>query len=915
MSFPPAVDSVLTNNVAAATVNAISLAVSSGQIASKEALRNAVYDTFLNYFSRLTRPEFVAVKYHDNDFKNPDVVNLNIANAEEVFNSISQEYISLIELLLSQEVLLINTSTDVVANLESVTAKLDAIENQIERRQFETKSKSVITLFDDFSTMAKLDFSVNNPAKIIPGFGAELPNKSDQNWASKVVDFKVTTQTGSVQSAKSDPVAPDHLPYKPRPYEGKRFDYPESARPEGGTWRIGVANSKIDIATPTLERGAIYTNMLSTPAWPTNTPILIKGTAATGASTTTSKTVYDITKVTSGVGSTVIATGSETVTRATGETAATGFKITAYQAADGTSVTVDSSSSPYYTAAPRTVQVTEPAPEREGDYIVDPSLSSKSIISEAERYDDRAPENVKDIDTGADKFANTITRTDFTYYETEPTEDQKLLSRLKVFDGNLDTFWEIEYTPFISSIDQAVFATTDYAGASIKATTDARSNVDSLTVTLEVKFDYAYTMNYITLDPFFFGDIRESSFIVEDIAIKSKESAEYETIPGFSSDFNNTLNFTANSQITIQQASRIDATSSSQFLGKGFWSLPAGTTVQYIRLRLKQSQAIANPFPLHNVQLLRKLSKSISESRSSSQGSQTATKKTDTSSSGSGQILENGRMTQWIEFGYLETILNKLSSGSSSSMLAGSTSGGNQATQSSSQKGLDTTHGTGGLFQAVGTAMGTSVMMKAPTAGYSAPGTIAAGVGIMAAGFLLDRVLSGGSSSNSSVSNSSNFQDTGYQVNKEWDRIIWSRVRYPIGIRELGFHAKTFDVVGEVESIPYEIYTKGKQVTLKVTRTIPALLTAKYPTTNWIEYYIMINDTKYPIQPVVGEAAQFDGGIIPSSYQLDKIVTSGDKAQIRFYATISRPTDTGVIPNVETMTPILHGYELIIEDV
>lgn len=948
----PTINSPLVDDATKRAKEAISKAVASGTITSKEELRNAIYSTFLDHFDLLANPRFEAIKYGQYSWKDPSVINANINICENIFNTLVKEISDSIEITLSQEVLLANVSLDVVTSIESAASMLNSIEDQIRQRQFFSKSKAAISFSDDFVNMSKVNFNdVKTPVRIVPGFGAELPGKSELNLAGRVKNIVVTPSTGSGANTALHPE--DLLPQNPRPYHGKRFDYPRNARPEGNAWRISSANTKVDVTNAEIKKGNLYTN-LSKDIWPENQPILVQGSGTPGAASTTNVTTYTITKTTPAGATTTLTTTASSVTRKPGSMDATNFEVDGWVSGDGSTVSVDrtvnsTTNLPVdpntYRANPQVTQVSDTGAGTPGAWDKDPNISSKSIIQKSERFDDRTETGTLDGspyvtmykgEAGVDAYANTFTRSDFVYYEAPAGQDLILQQQMRMFDGKIDTFYEIEYTPYRAGLGGTTVALGSGTEAAINGYTTTATSVeatlaggggDSLTITLLIEFDNSYVMNYITLDPFFFGDVRTSGLTVTDIQTRAKSTDAFVQIPGFATEFTNTLNITANSQISMQQAVRIDATNSSKFIGKGFWTLPAGTQVQAITMTIRQDKAVANPYPLHNVQLLRKVSKTISESKSKSEQGGSGFKSGSTSVSGSGQVLERGRFTQWIQFGYLETVINTLASGSTSSMLSGSTSGDTISTSSSTGSDTASREDTGGMFRSLGTQIG-GTFGTATAMGISNSGGIpteqatsrVAGAFVAIAATALGGIIGGmfdkneSSASGSSASVSSQFNDGGYQVNKEWDSIKWSRCRYAIGIREIGFHVKTFDVIGELLTVPYEVINGNKEVTLSANCHVPVEMTSAYPGTSFIEYYLLVENKKYPIQPISGLGSQISAnGVIPTSYILSKL-SPNEKTTIQLYVVLRRPTDTGILANADTMTPRLRKYTITVAD-
>lgn len=114
-------------------------------------------------------------------------------------------------------------------------------------------------------------------------------------------------------------------------------------------------------------------------------------------------------------------------------------------------------------------------------------------------------------------------------------------------------------------------------------------------------------------------------------------------------------------------------------------------------------------------------------------------------------------------------------------------------------------------------------------------------------------------------------------------------------------------------SVPWEILTGDKEITLEVTRVIPEEFLNYDPSKSYIEYYISVDETLHRIQPIVGEASQFlNGQAIPSALSLKALATK-ETSSVRFVAKLMRPSE-GQLSNAEAMTVILENYKVIISD-
>jgi len=938
MSELPKLDSATLDKAASNTARTVKNLVDRGEINTLEELRNRVYDSFLRHFDELIKPEFEAFKYGEYDYRNEEIFNINLFQSENIIETLYEELRDTMDLFVAQEELLIKSSESILEEISEVAFDIDNIENQVERAQFFSKGKAVETISDNFSTLNKIDFSnMEQAANVVTGWGVQLPLAEDLNRSSRVIDIQV--EASSVRGEEISKFSEDQLPLRPRPYEGKRFDIPDNTRPEGNYWRIESKNTKVDVKDPEMLRDRIYANMLGPgpdEIWPESESILEENDG--GTNTETVKTVtYNITST---------AAGFTDVTGATSVTykGASGDEISGWVEADGTSRQVeeeyDSSgnviSTDVYTAT-KVETEEEVTTQKTGAYVLRSDMDDKSIITIDERFRDRHPDDVGYIasdlsnvkDSESDEFAKTVTRQDFLYVETAASKDLLLRRQLSMVDSDPGTFWEIEYTPVVAAIEDEILdgvdaAGTDsekqsaYASAQSIASESAQSLTgDGLNVVLTVKFDNSYTINYFTLDPYLFGDLRESNFIVTNIEVAPDSNLVYKKIPGFDTEFTNEISIESNLSLSNKHFERTGTSNKFGFRGKGVWTLPHGSKVKAMKIHLQQNIAIPNPYPLKNLQLLRVLSKVINESRSVSTGTVTKDSTENTTASGGSSYTENGRMTQWLQFGYLETIVDSLTSGTSTSLLAGKTAAASASSNvSSGTEGgkLTSTHG---QYEAYGGAIGSVLGGAAATAigtGFTGTGSTALGGSLFAAAAgVLGSVVGSkfdkhnGSSSGSTSDVSRTFSDSGYYINREWYKTVWSRVRYAIGIRELSFNARNFEPSGEILSTPYEIRKGNKEITLEVSKSVPNEFLSFNSNKSYIEYYIDVDGTRHRIQPIIGEKLQNQGSI-PSSFNLNDLAEE-DTAEVRFYARIMRPA-SGSLLNSEALTPVLHSYKI-----
>lgn len=526
------------------------------------------------------------------------------------------------------------------------------------------------------------------------------------------------------------------------------------------------------------------------------------------------------------------------------------------------------------------------------------------------------PESASSVTNWDQPYGSTLTRQDMNFVEIKATEEQMNEKRLDMFDGDPRTFWEIEYTPVIPNLEAALNVASDansdsYADYQLIAQEYLRQNsADYLEATIRIELDNVYSLNYIDLTPVFFTNADDANYEVLEILTQPEENGIQEGIPNFES-YDNIIGRTSNDTITRENMSQSNTFNKFGFKGKGIWTFPK-RKVKIITVKIKQDYAIPNPYILKNVQLLKKTSYSINESKSAAQNSQSGFTTNTDSNSQSVNALERGRTTRMVQFGYLETVASDLQN-DSTGLLAGATSAASSTVTESSANDNSRSQNTGGVFGTIGSSIGGSVAgISGSTDGGVTVTSAVAGAAIAAAGVALDSLLSNSSGGSSSSNSSQQFNDSGFLVNSEYYRTLWSRARYAIGIADIGLFSRVYKQVGTLTSKPSTIYNGNKELTLSVNEKIPTEFLEFDPNTAFIEYWIYINDVPHRINPIMGTVRAAGHTDFPSKIVLDREVDS-ELVTIRMVAKVFRPLESQLL-NAESETPILNGYEIKIID-
>lgn len=523
-----------------------------------------------------------------------------------------------------------------------------------------------------------------------------------------------------------------------------------------------------------------------------------------------------------------------------------------------------------------------------------------------EAYADLGPDTdpIYSDETGGDAYANVLTREDLVYVETNPSEQELLINRLNLFDNDPRTFWEIEYTPIITEIESTIFTAAptydDYAAYQEKAETllaGTGYTKETLEFTLEIELDNDYSMSYIDLLPFYFNSEDAANF--EIVGITTQDSAGTSTvIDGVAGE----ISTTSNEKLTANQIKQSGVANPLGYKAKGFWSFPQ-RTVKKIYIAIKQDTPIANPYQLKNVQILKKTNYAINESKSKSavtgNGFQTDT----SSSSLSANALERGKTTRLIRLGYLETILDGLSGGANTGLLAGTTSGDNFGTSESNSTEDSQKRSDGGVGAALSSS-GSGIAANALGVNPPNPKTAALGVGVAAAGAIITALLKGGGGGSSSGSSSKSFNDTGFAINQQFMQTLWQRGRYAVGIRDIGLYKRSYIQTGSIITMPNSVSAGKKTISMEVVERIPPAFLSYSAYENWIAYYLVINGKEVQIQPT----GSLSSGSLPTFINEEFV----EPAEVKVKIVFKRPTKEQV-NDADSLTALLSRYSLIIE--
>lgn len=169
-------------------------------------------------------------------------------------------------------------------------------------------------------------------------------------------------------------------------------------------------------------------------------------------------------------------------------------------------------------------------------------------------------------------------------------------------------------------------------------------------------------------------------------------------------------------------------------------------------------------------------------------------------------------------------------------------------------------------------------------------------------------------------STSVSVDDSGWMISRQWQETYWDKIRYAIGIRDVGAFSYRYAPASEIVSVPFRSPKELLKIEMRVDEFIPSILAN---TRRWIEYYVSIDNGKTWLQMnPLDQPTLFleDGTIVPRTItlNLDDGGPQGDDVQtlrteepifnVRFRAVLY--TDL-TLPQGDRYSPILKGYRLL----
>lgn len=175
-----------------------------------------------------------------------------------------------------------------------------------------------------------------------------------------------------------------------------------------------------------------------------------------------------------------------------------------------------------------------------------------------------------------------------------------------------------------------------------------------------------------------------------------------------------------------------------------------------------------------------------------------------------------------------------------------------------------------------------------------------------------------GASAGSSSSSQSN--DSGWVINRQWRETSFDKVRYAVGLRDIGIFFYEFTEVSEFVSVPFKSPKEIAKVELRVVEQIPTIFK---PDRRYIEYYVSPDNGKtwHRINPLDHPTITADDGqIVPRiitfntevgglDSDLQKFVTTEEPVYELRYRVVMR-TDTSV-QDPQRYSPVLKKVSML----
>lgn len=170
-------------------------------------------------------------------------------------------------------------------------------------------------------------------------------------------------------------------------------------------------------------------------------------------------------------------------------------------------------------------------------------------------------------------------------------------------------------------------------------------------------------------------------------------------------------------------------------------------------------------------------------------------------------------------------------------------------------------------------------------------------------------------------SRSIDFQDTGWTISKTWLETYWDKIRYAIGIRDVGIFQYEYAQASSIVSQPWVSPKAIDKVTLIVSETIPnefpigpryiEYYISPAPGNNWIRINPLDHPTLYEDDGnVAPRIVNFNSEKPANATNDNKYIQTEDPVKaVKLKVILKRPTG---FEGSTAMTPVLKSYRLLI---
>ena len=515
------------------------------------------------------------------------------------------------------------------------------------------------------------------------------------------------------------------------------------------------------------------------------------------------------------------------------------------------------------------------------------------------------------------RFHVTYSQDGTRFYEQGASEEENMPRRMQMFDGNPDTFWEVENitspivgykdkysgkqltvsefnelianevnSPSVRTSSGGTIVTNDH-GSLIEnyIPVTGSDSTQYLTCSFVVHMSRSENLNWISLNPNNFGQ----DLYMEVLSIQtSADGQKFDELEGFDDyEYETMLTKQANSELNPKEVQDTLSPDQFKYAGQGVWVFSPRLT-KAIKFDLRQTRSYLKQYEVLMVEIEQTVTTTTTTSKFWGLSKKTST--------------ESYTTQRQVEIPYLT---GQIAGFDVMSLEPGDTSIG----------GKDNT-GTAAVIGGVaGAGAGALIGMQIGSIG----GPLGAGIGAVL-GFVIGGLFGSSKSTETSVSPQ--------RMTKQWTKLKDDKARFAIGIRDINLYSYRFAEVSEVVSKPFLSPSPIGKVSLSVEEQIPGAFykgaDVEGTENNWIKYYVSVDNgaSWKRISPIHHRATISEDGVnlVPEIINFNSEVVGAERKnplayvdtgspiyEIRFKAVLTRPT---TIPDAESYTPVLKKYAL-----